>query len=112
MCSLFLSRCCMAVLFEPIAGAHVDGKYSCADLLSARLPSATAFVMHVARCCRFAVGAERPDYECPSTNRAGAVGDRCRVRWQLPRTFGPTQRRKAGYRLEVPPGMPVASRES
>src|ERR1700730_8504209 len=102
----------MAVLFEPIAGAHVDGKHSCADLFSARLPSTTAFVMHVDSECRFAADAERRGYEFPSTNRPGAVGDRCRVRWQLPRTFGATQRRKAGYRLEVPSRMPVASSES
>src|SRR5437867_8200340 len=102
----------MAVLFEPVAGAHVDGKHSCADLFSARLPSTTAFVMHVDRGCRFAAGAERQGYEHPSTNRAGAVGDRCRVRWQLPRTFSPTQRRKAGCRLEVPPTTAVPSRQS
>ena len=78
--SLFLSLCCVAVLFEPIAGAHVDGKYSCTGLFSPRLSSTTAFVMRVDSGCRFAAGTKRQGYGFPGTNRAGAVGARCRIR--------------------------------
>src|SRR5947208_7625999 len=107
---LRLSLCCVAVLFEPIAGTRVDGKYSCADLFSACLSFAVSAALRVAWGCRASASTARQLFERRISNYTSAFSGHCEFLLQLPWTVNHAERCEARHRLEVAKGIPAASR--
>src|ERR1700686_3044453 len=103
-----LFMCCVAALFEPIARAVVDEKYSRVLLFPTCLPSATAVAMHLGGGCRSSPGAPGYSVERTTNNCSGSFIGGCELRLQLSWTCNPPERCKARHRLEIGNGVPTA----
>src|SRR5262249_39647877 len=106
-----LSLCCVAILFEPIAGTSVDGKYPCSYLFSPRLSLAVSSALCVAWSCSVTASTVSKLAEDQISNFTSAFSGYRDFRVQLSWTIDRAERCETRHRLEVTKGIPVTPGE-